>query len=954
MKWKLLLLLLVTISTLTVQAVYVPTKRETSPPPEEVLYDFDSPDPEEFVELYSVGDFTYYFRESRGTVAIFDDRNDYLWKTGLDLEYARDIDDACDDVLDLYEEQFLDLPVDTFTGLFGSVNALLENVELEGSNGELRVNSSGLDDTFTKEDIMINAANLSLVQNQEYQVSFSAYALQDRDIEISLGTVLSEVVTVTADEQVFTFTFEFTDATVNDAELEVFFGYLASSANLETTLYFDDLKVEEYDGAAVVEASNQITRGDFELLESEITVTDEDLLGACRDKEVRLNTTYTGFGNSILTIEYYDDANNIKRLSSSSYNGVTMDLNATNDDAHWVFEIDFWSEDIEVILHMYLDADGLRFEVKDEDVTGDNVGRLAAIIIAPFMGASGGAYESFDLQELDYADEEIFKYKVPGYAFVPDGSGALIRYNDNTVKLDFYESAIYGENPAQLDHYYNEFYGYVPFKQSTFPVFGMAHGDQQAAFVSYATSGEEYMQIVSMPEDNLTYYNFTYPRFEYNLQYLQVYNKQGWGYLTLYEDRNHFDIDITYDFLSGDNSDGFSADYVGMALKYREYLLENDLLEEKQFAYNDIPIRLDFLMSDVEKGVAGFENMVTTSPAGVDRILSDMMDNGITNINSGLLGWNDGGMTLGDPSKTDFTRQIGRERDFRELIESYNELGVDISLQQDYYSVNEEMMRLRGNVTRHTSNWYPRLETFDYPISLFYYARPTKSVEWLLDQANDFDDLNVASYSISGITNGLTSDYSDNMMRTEAKQYIIDGFSELNEDVLINAHQPNMYLWKYTDRYLDTPVYNTQFLIETDTVPFVQLVLQGTMEMYGPYSNFSFYTDKDVLRMVDYNIYPNFVLTEEPAYLLTDTLSRVFYSTEYQLYEELIEEIYGTVNMALRNTINASWINRTVVDNGIIVNEYDNGVEIVINYTDDPYEYNGVTVNPVSYEVIGG
>jgi len=183
---------------------------------------------------------------------------------------------------------------------------------------------------------------------------------------------------------------------------------------------------------------------------------------------------------------------------------------------------------------------------------------------------------------------------------------------------------------------------------------------------------------------------------------------------------------------------------------------------------------------------------------------------------------------------------------------------------------------------------------------------------------------------------------------------VINGFADLTEGVLVNAESPNAYILPYVDRYLQAPVYGTQFLIETDTVPFVELVLQNTMELYGPYSNFSFYTDSDILRMIDYNIYPSFVLTEEPAYLLTNTMSKNFYSTEYYLYEELITHVYQTVNGALGDVIGANWINRTVVENGLVVNEYDNGFTIVINYTDQEITYGGVSVEAETYAVIGG
>ena len=72
------------------------------------------------------------------------------------------------------------------------------------------------------------------------------------------------------------------------------------------------------------------------------------------------------------------------------------------------------------------------------------------------------------------------------------------------------------------------------------------------------------------------------------------------------------------------------------------------------------------------------------------------------------------------------------------------------------------------------------------------------------------------------------------------------------------------------------------------------------------------------------------------------------------MYEDLIQELYAEVNDALKHTINYSWVNREVLAPGVIVNTYENGtdtVQIVINYTDDQYDYNGETVEPVSYMV---
>lgn len=955
--WTRILILVLLLSSFgVVNALYVPTNRDTKLPPDH--YDYIISEPTEMQLLKETSNLTYYFRESRDTIFIYDKRNGYTWKTGTDLEFNWDIEDECDDILDAYEDQFSQVSLDTFPFMTIQAN---ESSEAYGSNGELRVDVQGLQETSATDTVKIDIPGITLQQNHYYRFSFDARGLASKTVRVQLGSYYAEDFVITSTDQTFSFDYRMESPTDTDVTVQMLMGTIEDNA-VNTILYIDDIKLEETNSIDVVPNTNQLLRGDFELTEDEYAIQDDHVLASCRDKEVRLNTTYTGFANSLLSIEYYDSSFSIRRHSSASYEDATSSLTmVNNDDTHYALHIAFRDPDIEVILHIYLDEEGIEYEVRDSEVTGEDVDVLAAIIISPFLGSSGGAYTTFDLAELDYQDNEIFKEKIPGYTFVPDGSGALIRFNDNDVELAPYEGSVYGIDRS-LERLYNDTANsYVEFKQPSLPVFGIAHGDNQSAFVAYATKGDEFMQIVSVPEDNLTYYNYTYPRFEYNNKYKQVYNKMGWGYTTLYEERSHFDINMRYDFLAGDGTTGHSADYFGMALQYRQYLQSDAFFEEHgyrlsdvTFGYDEIPVRVDFLMSDSEKSVIGYQNMVTTSVDGVDRILENILSNlEISNVNSGLLGWNDGGMTLGNPSKTDFSKDIGRKSEFESLILKYRENGVDISFQDDYYRINEEMITLRNNATQHINTWYPNLSTSESPISMFYFARPVKSVEWMNNHVVDFKHIGVQSHSVSGITSNLITDMTTEMYRTESKQTIIDGFRNLQSDVKINAYSPNSYLWPFVDRYIGTPVYGTQYLIETDTVPFLQIVLQGTMELYGPYANFSFYTTSDVLRMIDYNIFPNFVISDQPAYLLADTNSKNFYSTEYSLHSELIQSIHNDVNNALSSVINARWIDRTVSQNGVIVNTYSNGIEIIINYTDEPVLYGTVTVPAESYQVVG-
>ncbi len=124
------------------------------------------------------------------------------------------------------------------------------------------------------------------------------------------------------------------------------------------------------------------------------------------------------------------------------------------------------------------------------------------------------------------------------------------------------------------------------------------------------------------------------------------------------------------------------------------------------------------------------------------------------------------------------------------------------------------------------------------------------------------------------------------------------------------------------------------------------------MEMYAPYSNFSFYTPKDVLRMIDYNTYPSFVLSQDPAYNLALTNANRYYSTEYTEYKSLIVSIYKDVDRSLSEVIGAKWIDRQVLENGVILNVYDNGKKILINYTESAATINGKIFQAMSATVI--
>ena len=689
--------------------------------------------------------------------------------------------------------------------------------------------------------------------------------------------------------------------------------------------------------------------------------TAQKILAAAESYADDLNTTYVGIANSLITVEYYD-SDKIKYISSASEKDVESNLSKVAD-GKYCLAVRFKNPDVSMNVYITLGEDSIDYFIPNAEMTGSGLSKLAAVEITPFLGASGGRMNVMNPDTLEW--EKVDNYRVPGYVLVPDGSGSLIRFVHNTSVYNPYEGDVYGKDYATETNYSFAYYDDVPVKDPVMPVFGIAHGNGQMAFAAWANEGGEYMDIIVNPDGTRsTTYTWAYPRFELNINYFQIYDEQGSGFFTQMDDIFHYDIDMTYAFLFGDGSDGTpAADYVGMARVYREYLIDKGELTLMEPSQGDIPIRLDFVMGDAKSGIVGNTQVVTTRTEDVEDILNQVMDRGITNINSGLIGWQKKGESLSKPYKLNFTGSIGSKNDFKNLIEDFAKKGVDVSLSRDTITVNKKMLNYTNTAVKCISNWYLSIDKEailpeNVPIALFSYGTPTKVASWteqLADKTGAFS----SSFTLTEMPHVLTSNWNrDGVVTslTESIELYRNTLEEIGQEQKLNLENPNMYLWKYTDRYLQAPVGNSQFVFETDTVPFLEMVLHGTMEIYAPYANFSFYTQDCVLRMIDYNVSPSFILSKEPSYKLGDTFLANYYSTEYTLYENMIEDIYGQINSMLSQVQGFEWTARYVPENGVVINSYQKDGEskqIIINYTEHEVTYQGTTVAPESAAVVG-
>ncbi len=673
-----------------------------------------------------------------------------------------------------------------------------------------------------------------------------------------------------------------------------------------------------------------------------------------------LNSTYVAIANSLITVEYID-SDKTKQISSASEKNAASVLEPTDGrENEFVLRISFSSPEIGLSVYLSLSDEGIRYRVPRAEFSGKDLNKLSAVLFTPFLCASGGRMKVIDPETLDWTEQD--RYRVPGYVLVPDGSGALIRFSDNTSVFNPYDGDVYGKDYATETYYDTELHDDVPVHNPVMPVFGMAQGDRQLAFVAWADSGAEYMDIIVNPDETKsTSYTWAYPRFEYNVKYYQLYDEHGNGFFTTMDELFDYDIDLTYHFLYGDGSDGTPpADYTGMARAYRDHLMNTGVLKTRGAEKEDIPLRLDFIMADAENGVILTRQVTVTTTEDVRAILNDVMENGIENINCGLIGWQSKGESLSRPDQDRYSASVGSKGSFEKLIRDFRDRGVEISQARNTTRINALMTNYYGTAVKSISNWYVSVNEGwllpeSVPTYTFGFATPEKTAQWTQAFARNVREYSEA-ITLSGISSVLNSHWSRSGSETTVTE-AIRLYAETLEGIgmKLNLENPNQYLWKYADKYLQIPVGNSWYIYESDSVPFLQMVLRGAMEMYAPYANFSFYTQDCVLRMIDYNISPSFILSQEASWNLADSFSANLYSTEYSLYKDLIQTIYAAVNGALREVQGYEWVHRDVIRSGVVVNTYrqeGKTIRIVINYTSGGVTYGDVSVPALSAAVI--
>lgn len=519
--------------------------------------------------------------------------------------------------------------------------------------------------------------------------------------------------------------------------------------------------------------------------------------------------------------------------------------------------------------------------------------------------------------------------KVPGYIVIPSGNGGLIRYTEHSNITSLYSATFYGKDYNQADATTETF---------SLPMFGFVHGVEQNACLVSINEGDAIAKFNYASPNNAenTGYHTAYASYLFRQPVSLSLPGVEKNIVICPKERYTSNVDFSYTFLSEED-----ADYVGIAKEYKSHLKDRGELKQKELAY-PMPMHIETFGREYEQGLLFKEYHNMTTASQILDIDSELKAEGVDRILYTLRGYYKGGYSNSDYSNISFDNSLGQLSSLKELeyymyynpVESYSDVDKEVSY--SLISSNREYVR----VVVETGAKY-RLLT---------------NVDCVIDGIKAAQDKYGQNLMFAGVTEYLYGDYDNNYSREQAlKEY--DALMGTNEYPM---YSPNKYFLDNTSEYLNIDLYHEKLTFVTDSVPLLQIVLKGSIDMYSTFINFSSNPDIDRLKCVEYGVYPAYLITQAPSHKLSNTLSNNFYATEYARVKDRMVTDYDFISTALNEVTRYEILDRNVIAPGVIEVVYGNveGVacRIFVNYSDRDYAYNDktidITIKSNGYEVI--
>jgi hypothetical protein len=655
---------------------------------------------------------------------------------------------------------------------------------------------------------------------------------------------------------------------------------------------------------------------------------------------------YTGYDEEldVYEITQYEDMSRLvrSRLYDVFYGedglGYTRER-AIEENASYGYTDTYEQVGFQIAIDVRLTETGVTTSIIQNSIVDSETARLANVSLYPHFAT---------------AVSEIAGEETDGYIVIPDGSGAVIEFNNGKYYQQPYSKRLYGPDLGIMSHK-------MPEQQQkiSVPVYGMVKED--GAYTAIITSGDTMATINADVSGRTDSYNKVYPTFHFR-EYESITLGSGfnvYGIDLWTEDRVDFDFTVDYRFLEGpDNT------YVDIAEVYEDYLFGDT--SQTMDTTNETVLTTEIIGSYDQKsfifGVPHYTSESLTTFDETKEILQALLDRDITNINVVYRGMINGGLSNSTSDAFKIERILGGKKGFNSLQSFANGHNIDIYPLVRFITTSEynkmfdsyryTSRRIDGSLsmlfTYHLPSKLPQSETpydyfkDDYIISPLYYQTMMNQL------TKDYSGENITFDMFGSV---LSGDYNDTLLYKQATLQIEKNVLQ-NLELNTMLSSPLGFALPYADYVTDLPMSTTLYALLDYQIPFVQLVLSGHVD----YSTVSLNMENE--RGVEYNFLKaietgsniKYTLSYDDSKELRETEFNYYISTQYTNWiNRITEQVEELDEIGIHQ---GTLIGHERLANNVYKVTYSHGLVIMINYNLSNVVVDTKAIGAMSYRIL--
>lgn len=643
--------------------------------------------------------------------------------------------------------------------------------------------------------------------------------------------------------------------------------------------------------------------------------------------------------DSQLFIKYADQSGNIYELNSKNNcvrqkgfaaAGIKNGIRATYT---------FPKQNIVVPVTYTLTDHGLDVSVPVNEIReNDSRYMLTGFSVLPYFGAGGRQEE--------------------GYLVVPDGSGAVIKFNNGKSAYSDYKQYVYGRDNAIEA---GSSTGYA--ENALLPVFGIAN--PSGAMLAVMTSGESRVLLNAHVTGSRNAFNTVYSEFIYRDSTMASFNDKSWNKkeVRVFEGKipDPAAYSLSYYFLDAGST------YTDMALCYQQYL--RDVRGVKPTVKTgDYPLYVNTYGSvKSTKHIFGFPvktEIALTTYDDTKTILKAMQSAGVNDLVLKYNAWIKGGPEGAIPVDAGISGVLGGKAAFRDLAAYLSDNGIpgffDINVTDMYKSRWGYIKSVDSSVMLNHS---PAIE-YQFELSTlqrkqdgskWYLLNPLKVFSASTEIAKKLSAYPIAGASLDTLSHKLYSSYNEEGMdRASAQTLWTQSIAAIKQATgRLMGDKPNAYMLGYADYISSLPAQSSKYAITDYDIPFYQIALHGLTSYAMESNNRTGDHALSVLTALETGSSLQYTWIARNSDAINKTQYNTLYSAGYTRWIDDAAAAYQDIAPFMKKVADQPIVGHETLQNKVRKTTYKNGLSVIVNYSDEAVEAEGIHLAAKSYRTLG-